>query len=82
LAKEKIQVFPNPTTNKVRIVLKELEEYNSNLTVTDDMGRVKLSRRLFKGTTPELEVSSFPAGIYVIRIEINGKVHRQRFVKR
>lgn len=82
LAKEKIQVFPNPTTNKVRIVLKELEEHNSNLIVTDDMGRVKLSRRLFKGTTPELEVSNFPAGIYVIRIEINGKIYRQRFVKR
>lgn len=82
LAKEKIQVFPNPATNKVRIVLKELEEHNSNLIVTDDMGRVKLSRRLFKGTTPELEVSNFPAGIYVIRIEINGKVYRQRFVKR
>ncbi len=82
LAKEKIQVFPNPTTNKVRIVLKELEEHNSNLIVTDDMGRVKISRRLFKGTTPEIEVSSFPAGIYVIRIEINGKVYRQRFVKK
>lgn len=75
------RLFPNPATNRVKVVLKELEQNNAVLTVIDQYGRIKLTRQIQKGTVPELIVASLSAGIYYVQVDVNGKRFRQKLIK-
>ena len=79
--KNQMRLTPNPATNKMKIILKDLEHYNGRLTVTDNVGRIKFSQRITRGTTPELDIANFTNGIYMVRVEINGKIYREKMVK-
>lgn len=78
----KIQVYPNPATDFVTIQKGEaLPNKPRSLVVTDVIGR-----RLFSesNVSPQtiIDVSQWPSGVYIIRIEQDDALDIQKFVKR
>lgn len=79
---KEIQVYPNPAIDFVKIQMGvALLNKPHNLVVTDMMGR-----RLFSesNVSPQtiVDVSQWPSGVYIIRIEQDDALGIQKFVKR
>ncbi|HVI49278.1 MAG TPA: zinc-dependent metalloprotease family protein [Chitinophaga sp.] len=78
--KESVEVFPNPVNNIVNI---NLTGYTgkSDLRILDVNGHVVLHREL-SATKSQLDISSLPPGVYIIRVK-NGvkEIHMTKIVK-
>lgn len=74
-------VRPNPASDRIEILSTQSMSY-AFLSVVDASGRTVLSRMvsLVTGSPLPLDVRSFPAGAYVVTIEMSGATHRERFV--
>lgn len=76
----RVQVFPNPTASVLNIAWKDLMIASSELVIADIADRVLYTATL-DGAAPgsaQVDVSTFPSGLYVIRIN---SVEVQKFVK-
>jgi hypothetical protein len=80
---QKIEVYPNPTTEKVRINLvgdhfDDNSELNIELaTLTGEVIFTKTSR----GKEAEFDLSLLPNGAYIFRIKTNQGMHMERVLK-
>ena len=78
---QRIQVYPNPATNQVTIrIMEALPDKPFSLVVTDLLGRKILSEN-HAGSESTIDVSHWPSGVYVIRIEQEEGLCIQKFVK-
>jgi hypothetical protein len=73
-----IQIFPNPTSDKLQVLLK-----NSNV----ELKRIwlyNLDGKLIttQANTQQLDMIDLPAGIYILKVETNKRVFFQKVVKR
>ena len=75
---QRIQVYPNPATSQVTI--HSLQDKPFSLVVTDLLGRTILSE-YHSGSESTIDVSRWPSGVYVIRIEQEEGVCVRKFVK-
>jgi beta-glucanase (GH16 family) len=69
-------VYPNPVHNTLFL---ELKEYKNRIVLTDVLGR-----KLFDGTVPtnySLDMSSYKAGLYFLRVENTAGVQELKVVK-
>jgi hypothetical protein len=68
---KKILIFPNPTSNVVRILYQELPvKRDFSITVYNEMGQ-KLKELHSHTAINELDLAPLPQGIYYIRITID-----------
>lgn len=75
--RELISLYPNPSVDEVRLQgLTEAADYQ----VFRPDGRMVSSGRMLMGS-PVLEVSAWPAGYYLIRVQAASSVHLLRFMK-
>lgn len=67
-------LFPNPTSNELRLDLKEHIGKSATVRVHDTTGRDLLNSTInhISSETSRLDVSSFPAGIYIATIQVAG----------
>ena len=72
-----ISIYPNPTTNKLRVQQFEQDALNADFRIYDVTGKLLLSGN----DASEINVSALPKGVYMLEIEIDKKLNRQRFVK-
>jgi hypothetical protein len=78
-----VNVFPNPTTSSIRVDIPKEYQGSSNLTITNQMGIIVLSRKLKNSTAfVDLNLSNLKEGIYQIRLStgnnsIQGKIIKQ-----
>lgn len=73
-----LQLYPNPADTELHLALPEGVRFES-LTVADSQGRTVLTGP----TTPHLNISALPAGLYEVHAVIDGRRPlSQRFVKR
>lgn len=78
-AENGISVFPNPSHEVVYIRIdKTLED--GSLTVTDLQGKVLLSRKNVKASE-EVDLSSFPKGMYFVQLMKEGKVKTGKIIR-
>ena len=65
-----VEIVPNPAGEVVAVYLPDVPASNlpARLSVTDAVGRVVLSRS-FSGPWTEVEVRSWPPGVYMVRVE-------------
>ena len=63
LAKNNLQVYPNPTTNQLTISGLPI---NSKFQLTDLTGNVLMTQKA-SGSSTTINLSEFPKGIYFIR---------------
>lgn len=75
---QRIQVYPNPATSQV--TFHSLQDKPFSLVVTDLLGRTILSEN-HSGSESTIDVSRWPSGVYVIRIEQEEGLCIQKFVK-
>lgn len=72
-------IMPNPTTGKFTVRLfKPLD--NADVMLLDVNGKVMVKRRE-SGNTLDFDVSAQPAGMYLVRIEYQGKVYTFKVIK-
>jgi PKD repeat protein len=74
-----IQMFPNPTSQKLQIISKELFAINAKVFVVNGMGQV-VYQGLMTGSKFEMDCSDFTAGIYSVVIEKNGKNYSEKLI--
>lgn len=80
---DKLQLFPNPAAvgDNVRILLKDMQQYDTKVSVYNNSGIQVLMERLGKEKNPEIDVSILTSGLYYIRVEMNQKVYRAKLLK-
>ncbi|WP_319480781.1 right-handed parallel beta-helix repeat-containing protein [uncultured Draconibacterium sp.] len=66
----KIDVYPNPAANNVNIKFSVLPEQGTRIILTDLTGK-ELINKVVESTLENLNVRSFTAGIYIVRVENN-----------
>nr|MBP6532559.1 T9SS type A sorting domain-containing protein [Bacteroidia bacterium] len=75
-----IFVYPNPTTGLIRINT-SFDNSDVMTTVFDATGKIVMIKNLFVSEyTTEMDLSSLHSGLYMIRMEANGKKVNRRVV--
>ena len=78
---QEMEVGPNPTSGVLQLWLPEDLRSGWRLEVYDGLGRmVEVAEGHVLST--RLDMEGWPAGVYVLRVEGNGKVYRERVLKR
>jgi hypothetical protein len=72
-----ITMFPNPA--KDNLTIKGLVE-NSSVSILNTVGQIVYSS-LIEGSKAVINVSSFDDGVYILQIDLNGKIVTTKFVK-
>ena len=68
-------LFPNPTSNDLRLDLKEHIGRSAQVQIHDGTGRVMLQTRIaeISSESSRLDVSAFPDGIYIATVQVDGR---------
>ena len=66
---EEVKVFPNPSRGEVNIEVTEQFSRGATLALRDMQGRLLQQKELPPGRTHTLDISSYPAGNYVLSLE-------------
>jgi hypothetical protein len=77
-------LYPNPATNEVTIQLPGNINGRAGIVVTDVNGRQVLLQQMIIPTSQSnttLALKNLPAGIYQLRMEINGEIYSAKLVK-
>jgi Secretion system C-terminal sorting domain len=72
-------VAPNPTTNSVTVQFSGVVEKGSIL-ITDGTGRL-LAEQAVSGSSTEIDLSAYSAGIYYLSLRTAAAIHTQKVVK-
>lgn len=72
----KINIYPNPAYDKLFIELTNNKP--SKYEITNIIGRIILKSELRGNIIP---IDNLPAGIYILRLSNNGKIHKSKFIK-
>jgi len=76
-----ISLFPNPTKGHVTINIANMpDNANGEIILSDMTGRLLLKQSTFRVTT-QLDLSSHPTGLYVLKISIDDKVSEWKVIK-
>ena len=70
-------MFPNPA--KDNLTIEGLKE-NSSVRILNTVGQLVYSN-LIEGSKAVINVSSFDDGVYILQIDMNGKIVTTKFVK-
>src|SRR5690606_26629974 len=76
-----IQVYPNPTDNKVTIKT-ENKLNNADIRLSNIIGQSLMTKNNFSGYTLSFDVSGLADGVYIIEINEDGTVFRTKVVKK
>ena len=81
----RMSLFPNPTESNITIQLEDDlgAQEDWNIEVVSSSGRIITTKRVNNTALNEqLDSSSWPAGLYLVRVKHGNQVYRSRFVKR
>lgn len=77
-----VSIYPNPTTGKFHITSSRSQIPNYKIEIVDYLGNVVAKFNQEPGTrNPELDISNLPAGIYLIRINIDNELNTSKIIK-
>ena len=75
-------ISPNPSSGKIRLLVKNMQLSAADVTVYDSYGRLVLSRRIGAGGQPEINISGLSNGTYMVQCRHNGVTYQQKLVKK
>jgi uncharacterized repeat protein (TIGR03803 family) len=79
------ELFPNPVSTMVNIIYGATSESTSNIAIMDMLGNIVLDTRITSGNTrnsAQLDVSSLPSGLYILKLSNGGNHWLRKFNKR
>jgi hypothetical protein len=75
-----ISIYPNPANSQVSIELEETKAFLTGKIEIFDVFGIKM----FSGSYPtkkySIDVTTFPAGLYILRVNLDGMEHHYRLV--
>jgi hypothetical protein len=77
-----MEVYPNPATDKITILFKSPWKGEGTLQIYDSHGRMISASRALTEMSNEVDLSSFPGGIYLLRIEIEKRMYQFKLILR
>ena len=79
--KGQIRISPNPTSDKVNIILSDNDRFESTtVTVFDLIGRQILTQKTTANAV-ELDMSSLAKGTYLVKIDANNSVYTEKIIR-
>ena len=75
-----VQVFPNPTSQFVKLQNNLKPFLAQKIIVNDAFGRNIYTKTNFNSTTDVIDVSTQPNGLYIAKVLTNGKSQQIKFV--
>lgn len=75
-----ISIFPNPTSGSTTVYAEQDLHYAS-LKIYNSVGHCILEMASVSGKTIDLNLESFQAGLYFIRVENMGSIHTEKIMK-
>lgn len=79
LAESEICIYPNPTDNTFTIKNRLEKPETYAVKIINTLGEVLYQKKL-KNATEEISLSNFINGIYLLKIEMNGKVYNEMII--
>lgn len=76
---DKVSVYPNPTSGKVSVYLTEGNA--TSATIMNNLGQVMLNDKIQNSNQFDLDISSYPTGLYFLQVEVNGKILTKKIMK-
>lgn len=76
-----LRIFPNPVKNELRIEIPTNEIGNYKITIVDLFGKIIMSKIYEHRKTIEINTTSLKSTFYILQVEINNKIYRQKFIK-
>jgi len=74
-----ILIYPNPVENVITIKTEVAGKSTYRVKIVNILGEVLFSKEL-NNATEQINLSNFAKGIYIIKIEINGKTNNQKLI--
>lgn len=78
---EKYRVFPNPVKDKLRIEIPKNESGNYVISIFNLFGKVIANKIYNQAGIIEINTTSVKNSFYILQIEIDNKIYRQKFIK-
>ncbi|MBS1544979.1 MAG: T9SS type A sorting domain-containing protein [Bacteroidetes bacterium] len=75
------KIFPNPVKDKLYVDLREMDEAPSRLRILDLTGRTVIEQSVKGGQSIELNVSGHAPGMYLLMVEQDQKLLREKYLK-
>ena len=76
------EAFPNPTGGDLNVSIKYNRKEKTLFKLTNLLGKVIFKREFFaKRYTEILDLSTYPNGLYLLSVEVEGTVHTIKIVK-
>lgn len=82
-SKSILNIYPNPTNNEINISISRIRNTEVTLIVTDILGNKIFTIRetAVYGYTKKVDLQSFPAGIYLVRVAYDDEINTTRILK-
>lgn len=75
-----LEIYPNPSRVPITILVPEQVKFKATLLVLNSSGGVLLQQELHSTQKIQLDLTSHPAGMYLVRIISGGKVWQSRMI--
>ena len=82
ISSTKMELIPIPALDKIRILIRDMQKYETKVSIYDNTGRLVFTQKLNKGQSPEINISRLASGTYYLRAEMNGKVYNEKVLKK
>jgi len=79
LQESEVCIYPNPADNAITIKIEVAEMSNFRAKIVNALGEVLYNKEL-RNSTEKINLSNFANGIYLIKIETNGKNYSQKII--
>ena len=76
-----VRIYPNPTHGRLKVVLQGAEKEHCNINIYDVNGR-QVANVVRVENENDIDLSSEPNGIYLMRFSINGEVSTWKIIKK
>jgi len=73
-----IEVFPNPTNDKVFILGDNIEK----ITLYDVLGKMIFTKNVGHTDQSHLDINNYQNGVYILRVKLNNNIVERRIIKR
>lgn len=79
---DKFTIYPNPSTGHLEITIDQPLEGDYKIEIFNDLGRKMQSvRQNARDKTIDLDITNYPAGIYMVKLFTGGKTYLSKVIK-
>lgn len=78
---QEFQVIPNPSNGIFKVILNTDKEYPTSITVNTILGNILYVNKSPKTFEINIDITSVPNGMYIIKVNYSDKIISRRIIK-